>query len=305
RVPRATEAPLASDLLLGGLAIAYIDGYSAAVPTLEQAVSGFRSPAATPDEQLRWLWPAAHVAMALWGDESYELLSARHIEIGREAGVLAVLPTALTTRIVASAFFGRLTAAEELMGEMRVLTDAIGIPVPAYGPVFVAAWQGREETAPAVIDVAVREFTLSGEGAVLAFADYARAVLYNGLGRYGDALIASAATDAYEGEGVTIYTQGLAELIEAAARAAAPERAANALRRLEEMTRASGTDWAAGVRARSQALLSEDDAADPLYREAIERFGRTRVRPQLARGHLVYGEWLRRANRRADARREL
>lgn len=305
RVPHAAEPPTASELLLDGLAIAYSHGYSAGVPTLGQAVTGFRGPAATPDEQLRWLWPAAHVAMAMWDDESYEVLSARHIEIGREAGVLAVLPTALTTRIVASAFFGQFTAAEELIAEMQALTDAIGIPAPAYGPVFVSAWQGREEPASAVIDAAVREFTLSGEGAVLAFADYARAVLYNGLGRYQDALMAATATDAFEGEGVTIYTQGLAELIEAAARAGAPDRAADALLRLEEMTYASGTDWGAGVRARSQALLSEDDVAEPLYREAIERLGRTRIRPQLARAHLVYGEWLRRENRRVDARSEL
>jgi DNA-binding CsgD family transcriptional regulator len=305
RVSHAAGPPMASDLLLDGLAIAYTDGYPAGVPALEQAVTGFRSPAATPDEQLRWLWPAAHVAMALWDDESYEVLSARHIEISREAGVLAVLPTALTTRIVASAFFGQLTAAEELIGEMRALTDAIGIPAPAYGPVFVSAWRGGQEAASAVIDAAIREFTVSGEGAVLAFADYARAVLYNGLGRYEDALMAAAATDAFEGEGVTIYTQGLVELIEAAARTGAPERAADALRRLEEMTRASATDWGAGVRARSQALLSGVDAAEPRYREAIERLGRTRVRPQLARAHLVYGEWLRRENRRTDARREL
>ncbi len=305
RVPPAAEPSMASELLLDGLAIAYIDGYSAGVPALEQAVTGFRSAAATLDEQLRWLWPAAHVAMALWDDESYDVLSARHIEIGRNAGVLAVLPTALTTRIVASAFFGQLTAAEELIGEMRALTDAMGIPTPAYGPLFVAAWQGREAAASAVIDAAVREFTMSGEGAVLAFADYARAVLYNGLGRYQDALTAAAATDSFQGEGVTIYTQGLLELIEAAARDGALGRAADALRRLEEMTHASGTDWGAGVRARSQALLSGDGAAEPLYREAIERLGRTRVRPQLARAHLVYGEWLRRENRRVDARREL
>jgi DNA-binding CsgD family transcriptional regulator len=305
RVPHAGDRPLASDLLLDGLAIAYLDGYTAAAATLKQAVDAFRSPAATLDEQLRWLWPAAHVAMALWDDESYEALSARHIEVGRAAGVLAVLPTALTTRIVASAFTGQLTAAEELIGEMRALTDVIGIPTPAYGPLFVSAWRGREETASAVIDTAVREFAASGEGAVLAFADYARAVLGNGLGRYEDALVAAAATDAFEVEGITIYTQGLVELIEAAAGVGAPERAADALRRLVQMTEASGTDWAAGVRARSQALLSRDDAAEGLYREAIERLGRSRIRPQLARAHLVYGEWLRRQERDADAGREL
>ncbi len=302
RVPHGAGPSTASDLLLDGLAIALTDGYSASAPTLKQAVRGFRGPSATQEEQLRWLWPAAHVAMALWDDQSYEVLSARHIEIGRDAGVLAVLPTALTTRIVASAFFGQFAAAEELIDELRALADVIGLPAPAYGPVFVSAWRGREETASAVINTAVREFTLSGEGAVLAFADYARAVLYNGLGRYADALVAATATDALEAEGLTIYTQGL---IEAAARAGVPERAADALGRLEEMTHASDTDWGAGLRARSQALLGGDDAAEARYREAIERLGRTRIRPQLARAHLVYGEWLRRGSRRVDARREL
>jgi DNA-binding CsgD family transcriptional regulator len=301
----AGESPAPSELLLDGLATALTDGYAAGVPVLKQAVRGFRSPRASLDEQLRWLWPAAHVAMALWDDESYEELSARHIELGREAGVLAVLPTALTTRIVACVFAGRLTVAEELIEELHALSDAMGTPVPAYGPLFVAAWRGREEAAVTVIDTAVRDFTASGEGAVLAFADYARAVLGNGLGQYQDALLAATATDAFETEGVAIVTQGLAELIEAAARAGAAERAASALARLEEMTRVSDTDWGAGIRARSQALLSTGEAAEARYREAIGRLGRTRIRPQLARAHLLYGEWLRRENRRVDARQEL
>ena len=305
RVPPAPGPAAASDLLLDGLATALTGGYAAGVPTLKQAVRGFRGGGATPEEQLRWLWPAAHVAMALWDDESYDVLSARHIELAREAGVLAVLPTALTTRIVSCAFAGQLSDAEQLIEGMRALTDAMGTPTPAYGPVFVSAWRGQEDTASKVIDAAVRDFTLSGEGAVLAFADYARAVLCNGLGRYQDALAAATATDAFEVEGVTIYTQGLAELVEAAARTGAAERAADALARLQELTRASDTDWGAGIRARSQALVSTDKAAEPLYREAVERLGRTRIRPQLARAHLVYGEWLRREGRRVDARHEL
>jgi len=304
RVRPAAGPATASGLLLDGLATVITEGYSAGVPTLKRAVAAFRGPAATLDEQLRWLWPAAHVAMALWDDESYEVLSARHIELGRAAGMLAVMPTALTTRIVSCAFFGQLTAAEELIEEMKGLTTAIGVPLPSYGPVFVAAWRGRAEAA-AVIDAAVEDAASSGEGAALAFADYARAVVGNGLGRYQDALTSATATDALEAEGITIYTQGLVELIEAAARAGVPERAAPALSRLSAMTLASGTDWGAGIRARSQALLSPDDEAEALYREAVERLGGTRVRPQLARAHLVYGEWLRRGHRRVDARREL
>jgi DNA-binding CsgD family transcriptional regulator len=177
--------------------------------------------------------------------------------------------------------------------------------MPAYGPVLLAAWRGREAVASAVIAASVPEASARGEGAVLAFADYARAVLYNGLGRYDEALRAASATDAFGVEGFVIYTQGLIELVEAAARAGAPERARDALGRLSDMAIATGTDWGAGIRARSAALLSVDGKAEPLYREAIERLGRSRIRPQLARAHLLYGEWLRRQNRRVDARTQL
>jgi len=157
----------------------------------------------------------------------------------------------------------------------------------------------------AVIDTAVPEVTARGEGGALAFAEYARAVLYNGLGRYDDALAAAASADAFEAEGFVICTQALVELVEAAARAGDRERAGAAARRLTEMAAATNTDWSAGIRARSEALLSPDGRAEPLYREAIEHLGRTRIRPQLARTHLLYGEWLRRQNRRVDARDHL
>jgi DNA-binding CsgD family transcriptional regulator len=305
RAPRPAQPPTASDLLLDGLATAIIDGYVAAVPTLQQAVSAFRGPSVPAADQLRWLWPAAHVAMALWDDESYELLAKRHIELGRASGLLAVLPTALTTRAVACAFMGQLTVANQLIGEMRVLTEAMQIPLPPYGPLFVAGWRGREASTAEVSRAAVQEVTERGEGAGLAFADYAHAVLCNGLGRYQEALTAATSIDAFETEGFVIYTAGLVELIEAAVRSGAPGRAVTAFERLSEATLATGTDWGAGIRARSHALLSGDDAAEDLYRDAIERLGRTRIRPQLARAHLVYGEWLRRQNRRVDARDQL
>ena len=139
----------------------------------------------------------------------------------------------------------------------------------------------------------------------MAFADYARAVLYNGLGRYQEALVAATSMDAFDTEGFDIYTAGLLELIEAAVRSGATEQATDAFERLSETTRATGTDWGAGIEARSRALLSSDEAAEDLYREAIERLARTRIRPQLARTHLLYGEWLRRQNRRVDARDQL
>ncbi len=153
--------------------------------------------------------------------------------------------------------------------------------------------------------MAVSELTSRGEGGALAIADYARAGLANGLGRYSEALTAASAADAFEVDGFTIHAQGLSELIEAAARSGAAERGADALRRLSAMTHASGTDWGTGLRARCQALLSADDKAEALYQDAIERLGRTRVRVELARAYLLYGEWLRRQNRGRDAREQL
>ena len=144
--------------------------------------------------------------------------------------------------------------------------------------------------------------TSRGEGRGVA-TQYAVALLYNGLGRYDKALAAAELACEYDDIGVVGWS--LTELVEAAVRSGQPARASGALQRLSETTRASGTDWALGIEARSRALLSEGEAAEDCYREAIERLGRTRMRPAAARAHLLYGEWLRRENRRRDARAEL
>jgi ATP/maltotriose-dependent transcriptional regulator MalT len=164
--------------------------------------------------------------------------------------------------------------------------------------------RGREAEASALASATKEEVTLRGEGIAIGIADWATAVLGNGLGHYDRALAAAGQASAYPAD-VASANWGLVELIEAAAHGGSPEDAAGALRRLAESTSVSGTDWALGVQARSRALLSEGEAADRLYREAIERFGRTRMRAELARAHLVYGEWLRRENRRIDAREQL
>ena len=290
---------------MDGLATALTDGYTAGASVLQQAVRVFRGPTVTLFELLRWLWPAAHIAMALWDDESYELLSARHVELARESGLLAVLPTALTTRIVACGFAGEFDAADRLIVEMRVLTDAMDVSMPSYGPLFVSGWRGDEAAVAEVSRAAAEENSGRGEGAGLAFGDYARAVLNNGLGHYEEALAAATSIDTFDAEGFVIYTAGLVELIEAAVRSGAPHRATGPLERLSEATSATATDWGAGVRARSQALLGTNEVAEERYREAIERLARTRIRPQLARAHLLFGEWLRRQNRRVEARDQL
>jgi DNA-binding CsgD family transcriptional regulator/tetratricopeptide (TPR) repeat protein len=305
RAPRPADAPAVSDLLLDGLATALAEGYPAGVPYLKQAVAEFRGQGVSRPDELRWLWAASVVTRFVWDDEAQDVLSARHVELGRRTGVLAGLPIALSARVVVHTLAGELAAADHVIEELLTLSEAMGIPMQLNGRLVVTAWRGREPEASELIEAAARELKRRGEGGALAVADYARAVLCNGLGRYTDALKAAAATDAFDVDGFTIYAQGLPELIEAAVRAGDAERAAGALARLAAMTEASGTDWGAGLHARCLALLSPDDAAEARYREAIERLTTTRVRVELGRARLLYGEWLRRQNRRLDARTQL
>jgi DNA-binding CsgD family transcriptional regulator len=199
---------------------------------------------------------------------------------------------------------GNLAAATSLIEELDMVSEAIGARFTPYGALALAAWRGREAEARDLIDAISTEVTARSEGMGLTVVHWAAAVLYNGLGRYGEALTAALRGSAPTDElGPT--AGALIEVVEAAVRSDTPERAADALGRLTEMTHVSGTDWALGVEAGARALLSAGQAAEYLYREAIERLGRSRVRPVLARAHLVYGEWLRREHRRVDARAQL
>jgi DNA-binding CsgD family transcriptional regulator len=198
---------------------------------------------------------------------------------------------------------GEFAAASALLEEAEVITNATGNAPLSYTSLVLAAWRGEETRASELIQAGIQEATARGEGRAIGLAGYVTAVLYNGLGRYEPACIG--ARRACEHDDLGFFGWSLVELVEAAARCGADEEAASALRQLEERTLASGTDWALGVRARSRALLSADGAAEHLYREAIERLGRCRVAVHLARAHLVYGEWLRRENRRLDAREQL
>jgi DNA-binding CsgD family transcriptional regulator len=240
----------------------------------------------------------------LLDDESLDGLSARLIGLARSAGALAVLPAGLLAGATIRLLGGEPGAAASMAREAAAVTLETGNPVARYGPLLIAAWRGRETEAAALITAATPEMTARREGQWLTTAHWAAAILGNGLCRYEEAL--AAAEQAIEGpQQGGLATWSMAELIEAAARTGAPGRAAAALHRLAEITSASGTDWALGIQARSRALLTSGEAAEPLYREAIERLGRTRVRTELARAHLVYGEWLRRNRRRVDAREQL
>jgi DNA-binding CsgD family transcriptional regulator len=240
--------------------------------------------------------------MAVWDDETWHILASRHVKLARDAGALSELPLAIRWRILLHTHAGELEQGAALIAQAQAVTDVTGSQLGPHGALGVAAWRGREAEATELIQATMDAVTSRGEGRGVT-SQYAAALLYNGLGRYDQALAAAELACEYDDIGVLGWS--LAELIEAAVRSGQPARASDALQRLSETTSASGTDWALGTEARSRALLSEGQAAENCYREAIRRLGRTRMRPAAARAHLLYGEWLRRENRRQDARAEL
>ncbi|QYN34098.1 AAA family ATPase [Pseudonocardia sp. DSM 110487] len=302
--PPASRPPRPIDMLLDGLVARFTKGYVSGAPLLKRALQAFRQDS-RPDEDdfIRWFWLAWFVAGDMWDDETSHELTTRAVRLAREAGALNVLPLALTHRAAVHLHAGEFAAASELVEECDALTEATGHAPMGYSKLSLAAWRGEAGVAPVPFQSDVQDGISWGEGRAIGGVEYVRAVLYNGLGRYQEALACAKRGCEFEDLGVFGFT--LVELVEAGVRGGALEVAGAAMRRLEERTDASGTDWALGARARSAALLADGRSADSLYREAIERLERTRVNVHLARAHLVYGEWLRRENRRVDARAQL
>jgi len=298
--PRALS-PRGLDLLLDGLGAALSDSYSTAVPILREAqraiVSGM-----SQTEQLRWMWGATVSTLLLWDDAGWERLADRHLQLIRETGALGELPSALGHRGQLHVFAGQLASAASLYEAVQEASELTGSPLAPYHGAGLVAMRGREADARDLIDNARTEVIARGEGAGLEFMDWAESVLYNGLGRYGEAL--AAAQRVLDRANLVPVNWAMPELIEAAVRVGNTELASETMNRLTERSSASGPDWALGVAARSSALV-DDERAETLYVEAIERLGRTRVAVDLARAHLLYGEWLRRQKRRLDARKEL
>jgi DNA-binding CsgD family transcriptional regulator len=298
------EVPRASDQLLDALAVRLTDGYATTVPPIERVLTAFCDDDVPVQESLRWLLLAGVIAADLWDLDRWGLVAARHVAIIREAGAFSELPLALDSSAVVHVFAGELATAASVIEEVRTVSAAIGSIQPPFGALALAAVRGREREARALIDATVSEFALYGQGLGVTVAHCHDAVLCNGLGRYEDAVTAARAAVPHQQEfGAPRWA--LAELVEAATRSGAPEVAANAFDRLRSTTQPSGTDWALGIEARSGALVTEGPAAEPLYRKAIEHLSRTRVRVNLARAHLLYGEWLARQDRRTDAREQL
>jgi ATP/maltotriose-dependent transcriptional regulator MalT len=254
---------------------------------------------------MRWLHLAAATAAHLWDERTWETLATGHVQLARGLGMCAALVHALNMAIGVHACLGELAAAAALAEEQAALTEATDSPVPAYAAPILAAWRGREADAEQVFEVVGDEVLRRREGQGVIMVDWARAVLYNGLGRYEDALASARSASEHPPQIGGMPWAVRVELIEAATRAGAPEHAATVFEQLIEPTNAAGTDWALGIQARCRALLSEGPAARAAYQEAIQLLGRTRVRGELARAHLLYGEWLRREQHRVDARQQL
>jgi DNA-binding CsgD family transcriptional regulator len=303
-VPPSAEPARAADLLLDGLALAVTDGFRAGAPILKRALSAFRNEPLTREETIRWLYLACRAANYLWDDETWELLCNRQVQGARDAGALSMLPGILTSRIGGHLIAGEFNAAAALVEEVDAVTRATGSEPLPYGALALAAWAGRETEALELIESTLNGAVPRGEGFAIPVTSWAKALLCNSLGRYEEALAAARVASDHPEE-LDITGWGLIELIEAAARTGKAEQVVDPLGHLTERTRASGSEWALGIEARSRALLSEGETAEGLYREAIERLGTSRAVSYLARTHLVYGEWLRRENRRVDAREQL
>ena len=301
-LPPLRSAPRPLDVLLDGLALLTTDGRVAAAATLQQAAESLTS---IPVEAvLRWGWAATGASNAVWDEKATRAIAARQVRLVRDAGALAELPIHLATLGLIRAWIGDFAGAASLIEESDSVAAATGSPIAPYTLLRLRSLQGSEAEASTLIAGAIERDAPGGQGLAAAWAQWAAAVLYNGLGRYEEA--ASAAVEATSNNFEPwVSMWALYELVEAAARGGNRELASDALERLEEATHPCGTDFALGIEARSRALLSEGETAERLYREAIERLDRTLLRPELARAHLLYGEWLRREGRRVDAREHL
>jgi DNA-binding CsgD family transcriptional regulator len=300
---RGAGRPGATDLLVDSLAIRFTDGYAAAVPSLRRALRALTQEDKGQEADLSWLWLVSQVAHELFDDEAWYSSADHAVQVARDQGALTALAELLVTQAGAYLHGGRADDAAALIAESDAINEATGGLPLRYLSMVLAAWRGDEAEALAVIEGSLRDATDRGEGLGISLVEYSKAVLYNGLGRYEAAVDAAERLCKYEDLGV--FHWALTELIEASVRTVRRDAAEAACRHLEERAAAANTQWALGMAARSRALLSGGNHAEGLYRESLERLAHCRVAVQLARAQLLYGEWLRRENRRVDAREQL
>jgi DNA-binding CsgD family transcriptional regulator len=302
--PQITPTPRPCDLLLDGLTLMVTHGRARAEPTLRRALNAFLGDQVSAEEWLRWGILAQMTAMAVWDFDSWITLSTRHVEVARASAALAQLSIALNGRGMVATQCGDFETATSLAAEKEVINEVTGIRLAATCDLLLAGYRGRLTEAISLFSATIEDSIDRGEGFAVQMANWATAVLYNGYGRYTEALRVAeqAAAESYQPLSTQLV---LPELIEAAVRTGRKELAWESLERLSAMTTIKGSDWARGLEARSRALLSDGQEAEHCYAEAVERLGRTQLRPELARAHLLYGEWLRGEGRRVDARHQL
>jgi DNA-binding CsgD family transcriptional regulator len=305
--PAAPGPPGAVDLLLDAFAIRVTDGYATAVPALRHALDGVLA-LDVEDDLGRWLWltgarGGAVAALELWDADAWHELATRQVRVAREMGALVRLQFALQFLARSHLLAGDLAAAAQAIEEDRAIAEATGASPVAYMEMTLAAWRGQEALTSDLIERERRHASERGIGRLAQFATYSAAVLYNGIGRYDVAHDAARHAFAHDHVGYVPFV--VPEVAEAAARTGDATLLRTAADVMAERTAVGPSDWALGIDARVRALASDGDAAESLYRESINCLARTRVRGELARGRLLYGEWLRREGRRVDARDEL
>ena len=303
-VQRPGRATRASEVLLDGLALFITDGYKTGTTVLKEALTLFQGDEVSAEDRLRWSTLAGGTAGALWDYDAWDALTARAERLAREVGALSLLPDTLGCRVGVSLFAGDLAGARLLVDQVQVVTDASDLRQFPYAALAVAGFRGDEQQARELVETTNKESLPRGEGLATTVSSWTTAVLCNGRGRYEEAF--RAAQEAIKDQNDLWYWGwGAVELIEAASRTNRATQAQPAFDRLVESTDASGTEWALAVQARCRALLTDGNDAEALYCEALERLLPTRLRLDLARTRLLYGEWLRRLQRQRDARDQL
>ena len=302
--PAPDGAPGPLDLLLDGLAVLVTDGLAAAESVLRQTAQVFAGDGVAVDDFLRYAWLATVATVILWDEDRWYAIQARQLRACREAGLLALLVINLNSMAQLLTWRGDLPGAASLIAEAAAIAAATGTRSVPYAALGLAGFRGSEAEATQLIDSVIADARAAGQEHGIRAALRCSAILHNGLGRYEIAL-AEAQQAADEKPMLHASTLVLPELIEAASRTGQTQLAAGALSRLAEATSISQTDWSQGTYARCRALLADGADAESWYREAVDRLNRTGSRPEAARAHLLYGEWLRRENRRTDAREQL
>ena len=303
RLPSPGDRPGKPELVLDALTLLVTDGPGTAAPALRTAMDAFTAADVTAEERLRLNTFAEGAAIALWDLDAWRALVERQAATVRAVGALGQLPLVLVGLGATTTWAGDLTASAALVAESDTVCEATGAHAPPFAALMLACLRGREAEAVSLVEATIAGATAGGQGLTVGYANWVAAILYNSLGQYEQAL--AAATQSSQDAAMYVSLWALPELIEAAVRSGNAGLAAGPMARLAESTQAGGTDFGLGIESRSRALLGDGDTAERLYREAIERLARTRYRPDLARAHLLYGEWLRRDRRRTDARAQL